>query len=134
MAMIPVVSLEHVGIVARSGETPLSAAFGDGPLHGTPMPSGVTVAHFGPHDVLELIWPHRPGSPVEKYLATRGPGLHHLALRVEVCLDELVDKLREAGFRTTGEIQGAADGRPSVFLHPSSTGGVLLELVQGERR
>jgi hypothetical protein len=133
MAMIPVVSLEHVGIVAQSGKTALSAAVSDAPLHGTPMPSGVTVAHFGPHDVLELIWPHQPGSPVEKYLTTRGPGLHHLALRVDASLDGLVSKLREAGFRTAGEVQAAADGRPSVFLHPSSTGGVLLELVQGER-
>jgi hypothetical protein len=134
MAILPVVSLEHVGIAARSSSSPLTAALSAVPLQGTLMPSGVTVAHFGPNEHLELLWPSRTGSPIEKFLERRGPGLHHLALRVDVSLSRLVERLQDAGLETTGAITESADGRPSVFLNPSHTGGVLIELVEGARR
>ena len=133
MALLPVVSLEHVGIASRSSRSWLADAVAGEPLHGTVMPSGVAVAHFGPADQLELLWPHREGSPIDRFLERRGPGLHHVSLRVDVPLAGLVETLKGSGVDTTGAIERSADGRLSVFLHPSCTDGVLVELVEGPR-
>jgi hypothetical protein len=133
MALLPVASLEHVGIAATSPTSPLVDVLGDAPLAATTMPSGVTVAHFGPAGRLELLWPGRPGTPIERFLERRGPGLHHVSLRVDLPLATVVEKLKEAGIATAGPIEASADGRPSVFLHPSGMGGVLVELVEGLR-
>jgi hypothetical protein len=133
MALLPAVSLEHIGIASRTPGTPLTDALGGQTLCGKLMPSGVTVAHFGPSDQLELLWPGQSGSPIDTFLDRRGPGLHHMALRVDVPLVPLVETLLSIGIRTTGPIEPAADGRLSVFLHPSSMGGVLVELVEGEQ-
>ena len=54
MALLPIVSLDHVGIASSSEQSPLADAVAGEPLRGTLMPSGVTVAHFGPDDLLEL--------------------------------------------------------------------------------
>jgi len=134
MVLLPIVSIDHVGIASRSEQSPLADAVTGELLRGTRMPSGVTVAHFGPGDVLELVWPGPTGSPIDKFLERRGPGLHHLALRVDDSLAELVETLKAAGLEATGRIEKSADGRSSVFLHPSGTGGVLIELVEGPPR
>ena len=133
MALLPIVSLEHVGIATTSSQSWLSDAVNDEPLQGKVMPSGVAVAHFGPGEQLEMLWPGRVGSPIDKFLERRGPGLHHLSLRVDVPLAALVETLKGTGVGTTGAIERSADGRSSVFLHPSGTGGVLIELVEGAR-
>lgn len=77
--------------------------------------------------------PARAGSPVERFLERRGPGLHHIALRVDEPLPDALERLRAEGIEAVGEIETSSDGRPCVFLHPSSTGGVLVELVAGPR-
>jgi hypothetical protein len=77
--------------------------------------------------------PSRSGSPVDRFLEKRGPGLHHLALQVSLPLETVIEQLEAAGVTTLGAIQPSSDGRPSVFLHPSTTGGVLIELVAGHR-
>lgn len=135
MALLPVRAVDHVGIAAPDPESPLARLLGCDPgAIGKPMPSGVTVGRFGPAAGLELVWPGRPGTPVDGFLARRGPGLHHVALRVEVALERLRDELRSAGVELVGEVDVSSDGRPCLFLHPRSTGGVLVELVEGERR
>jgi catechol 2,3-dioxygenase-like lactoylglutathione lyase family enzyme len=98
------------------------------------MPSGVAVARFGPAGMLELVWPERAGSPIAGFLARRGPGLHHVALRVDEPLESVARALRGAGLRLAGGVEPSSDGRPSLFVHPGATGGVLVELVEGERR
>ena len=97
------------------------------------MPSGVAVGRFGPCHMLELVAPASAGSPVERFLERRGPGLHHLALRVDEPLAEVVARLGELGIEAVGAVEPSSDGRPSIFLHPSTTGGVLVELVEGPR-
>ena len=114
MAPLPIVSLEHVGIASDSSRTPLTDALEGQRLHGTVMPSGVTVAHFGPGDCLELLWPAHSGSPIDKFLERRGPGLHHLALRVDLPLVDLAESLKGAGLETIGGVERSADGRLSV--------------------
>jgi methylmalonyl-CoA/ethylmalonyl-CoA epimerase len=129
--LLPAVTLDHVGIAA-AGASPLAELLGGAPAP-TEMPSGVAVARFGPETALELVTEARPGSPVEKFLATRGPGLHHIALRVDEPLVAVLERLAGAGVRAVGPIAASADGRPSAFLHPSGTGGILVELVEGPR-
>jgi methylmalonyl-CoA/ethylmalonyl-CoA epimerase len=126
--------LDHVGIaVTEPGGLPLARALGATETPLVEMPSGVAVGRFGPEDRLELVTPVRPGSPVERFLERRGPGLHHIAFRVDEPLEDVLPRLRSEGIEPVGEIEPAADGRRCVFLHPSSTGGVLVELVEGPR-
>jgi methylmalonyl-CoA epimerase len=125
--------LDHVGIAAEGPELPLAELLGVGTPELKTMPSGVAVARFGPERALELVVPTGTGTPIDRFLEERGAGLHHIALLVDQPLDELLPRLRAADIEIAGEIEPSSDGRPSLFLHPSSTGGVLVELVEGER-
>jgi LAO/AO transport system kinase len=78
---------------------------------------------------IELLEPAAADSPISKFLEKRGPGLHHLALRVPD-LETAVARLRESGARLLNEPRTGAGGHRYVFIHPASTGGVLLELIQ----
>ena len=79
---------------------------------------------------IELLEPTSPDSTIAKFLEKRGPGLHHVALQV-TNLVERVEELKAAGARLINEqVQIGAGGHMYVFVHPSSTGGVLLELVE----
>ena len=79
---------------------------------------------------IELLEPTTPDSTIAKFLDKRGPGLHHVALHV-TNLAERVQELKAAGTRLiNGEVKVGAGGHMYVFVHPASTGGVLLELVE----
>jgi methylmalonyl-CoA/ethylmalonyl-CoA epimerase len=130
--LIEALAVDHVGIAAPDGSSPLADALGNESPAGIAMPSGVTVARFGPGRGLELVWPGGPGTPIDTFLARRGPGLHHVALRVDVDLAELRGRMEQAGLALVGDgVERSSDGRACLFLHPRSTGGVLVELVQG---
>lgn len=79
---------------------------------------------------IELLEPTRPDSPVGRFLARHGEGLHHVALRVEK-LAATAQRLQQAGIRLVQEqVQTGAGGQRYVFLHPATAGGVLIELVE----
>jgi methylmalonyl-CoA epimerase len=79
---------------------------------------------------LELLEPTSGDSVIAKFIAKRGEGLHHVSLRVPD-LTAAVERLKEDGVRlVTDEIKVGAGGHRYVFVHPSSAGGVLLELVE----
>ena len=79
---------------------------------------------------IELLEPVSSDSPISKFLDKRGPGIHHIAVRVDDIRAELA-KMKEKGARLIDEQpRTGADGCLVAFVHPSSTGGVLLELVQ----
>jgi len=79
---------------------------------------------------IELLEATEPDSAIGRFIAKRGEGLHHIALRV-VDLAETVGKLKAQGVRLVSEtIQVGAGGHRYVFVHPSSANGVLLELVE----
>ena len=81
---------------------------------------------------LELIEPAGPDSAVARFLERRGPGLHHVALRVRDVAAALAT-LRARGVRLIDEQpRPGAEGRSVAFVHPSSTGGVLVELIARE--
>jgi methylmalonyl-CoA epimerase len=80
---------------------------------------------------LELLEPTSENSTIAKFIAKRGEGLHHVCLRVPD-LRAAVDRLKKDGIRlVSDQIKIGAGGHQYVFVHPASTGGVLLELVQG---
>jgi methylmalonyl-CoA epimerase len=80
---------------------------------------------------LELLEATSEDSAIAKFIAKRGEGLHHVCLRV-ADLPATVDRLRKDGVRlVSDEVKTGAGGHKYVFVHPSSTGGVLLELVEG---
>jgi LAO/AO transport system kinase len=78
---------------------------------------------------VELLEPTDPTSTIARFLEKRGPGLHHVALRVPD-LRASLERLRAAGARILNEPRAGAGGHIYVFVHPQSTGGVLLELIQ----
>jgi methylmalonyl-CoA epimerase len=79
---------------------------------------------------IELLEATSDDSPIARFIAKRGEGLHHVALRVPD-LEAAVERLRAAGARlVTDRIQAGAGGQRYVFVHPSSAKGVLLELVE----
>ena len=79
---------------------------------------------------IELLEPTTPDSPVGRFLAKRGEGLHHIALHVEDIAGTL-ETLKAQGARLISEeLQTGAGGHLYFFVHPSSAGGVLLEICQ----
>ena len=126
-------SVAHVGIAVHNIDEAL-AFYRDvlGLVPGRPESAdGATIVslHFGPVDV-ELLEPRDPASPVAKFLAKRGPGIHHVCYRVPN-LDTALQRCRAAGYRLIDETprQGAG-GRRIAFLHPKTTNGILLELTE----
>jgi methylmalonyl-CoA epimerase len=80
---------------------------------------------------LELLEATSENSTIAKFIAKRGEGLHHVCLKVPD-LPATVHRLKQDGVRLVSEeIKIGAGGHRYVFVHPSSTGGVLLELVEG---
>jgi methylmalonyl-CoA epimerase len=79
---------------------------------------------------IELLEALNADTPIGRFLAKRGEGLHHVAIRVDD-LNATVEKLKREGTRfISDEIKVGAGGHLYVFVHPSSTGGVLLELCE----
>jgi methylmalonyl-CoA epimerase len=77
-----------------------------------------------------LLEPASETSTIAKFIAKRGEGLHHVCLRVPD-LPQALEKLKKDGVRLVSEeIKTGAGGHRYVFVHPSSAGGVLLELVE----
>src|ERR1700733_7659347 len=80
---------------------------------------------------IELLEPTSEDSPVGRFLARRGEGLHHVALHVEN-ISAALETLKAQGARLISEdIQIGAEGHLYFFVHPSSAGGVLLEICEG---
>ena len=127
--------IDHVGVATEDLEGAI--ALYEGSL-GMPVAHRETVESQGVEAVLldvgeghvELLRPLGPDTPVGKYLASKGPGLHHVAYAVSD-IDEALRKLVDSGVKLIDEEprQGIRDSRVA-FLHPKATGGVLTELVE----
>lgn len=80
--------------------------------------------------LVELLEPERVGSPIDKFIEKRGPGIHHLCLNVDD-LDGTLERCKAAGVRLIDEQPRlGAEGKRIAFLHPSATAGVLVELSE----
>jgi methylmalonyl-CoA/ethylmalonyl-CoA epimerase len=126
-------SVAHVGIAVTS----ISEALGFyrdvlGLSPGRPETADgarIVSLHFGPVDV-ELLEPSDPDGPIARFLAKRGPGIHHVCYRVPD-LAAALERCKAAGYRLVDETpRRGAGGRRIAFLHPKSTHGVLLELTE----
>ncbi|MBK7641619.1 MAG: methylmalonyl-CoA epimerase [Planctomycetes bacterium] len=79
---------------------------------------------------IELVEPAAADSPITNFLAKRGPGIHHLAWRVENCA-KAIATLKQAGLQLIDDTpKPGSHGTTVAFVHPKSTGGVLMELVE----
>lgn len=92
---------------------------------------GARIAGLQAGDALvELLEPAVPGSPIAKFIDKRGAGIHHLCFAVPD-LDAALARCRQAGLRLIDESpRMGAEGKRIAFLHPSTTGGVLIELTE----
>ena len=80
--------------------------------------------------LVELLESGDPASPIGKFVARRGPGIHHICFAVPD-LDAVLDRCRAAGLRLIDDQPRiGAEGRRIAFLHPSSTAGILIELSE----
>lgn len=98
--------------------------------HPPEVADGATIVSlpFGESEV-ELLQPLTDTSPIARFLARRGPGIHHICFRVPD-LDQAVTRCREAGYQLVDEQpRTGAAGRRIAFIHPKSTAGILYELT-----
>jgi methylmalonyl-CoA/ethylmalonyl-CoA epimerase len=80
--------------------------------------------------LVELLEAADPTSPIGKFIAKRGPGIHHVCFAVDN-LDHALERCRRAGVRLVDETpRVGAEGKRIAFLHPGATGGVLVELSE----
>lgn len=127
--------IDHVGVAVEDLDAALALyreAFGLDVEHREVVEGqGVEAALIGVGEGhVELLAPLGERTPVGKFLARRGPGLHHVAYQVSD-VDSTLDTLRAAGLRLIDETarSGIRESRVA-FLHPEATGGVLTEVVQ----
>ena len=127
--------IEHIGIAVKDLEAAnklYETLLGVGPYKQEEVVSeGVATSFFQTGDSkVELLMATTPDSPMAKFIAKRGEGLHHLAFAVED-IDKEVQRLVEAGFQVLNEQPKlGADNKRIVFLHPKGAHGVLVELCQ----
>ncbi len=128
-------AIDHLGIAVKS----LAAAKSIYENLGLSISPVETVEHEKVRVVMvpvgesrfELLEPTSKDSTIAKFIAKRGEGLHHDCVKVPD-LRAAVERLKKDGVRlVSDEIRTGAGGHQYVFVHPSSSGGVLLELVQG---
>lgn len=128
--------IDHLGIAVASIDAALG--FWQSQL-GLPVEHRETVAHEQVHVAMlptgesriELLEAMTPESTIAKFIAKRGEGLHHVALRV-ADFEAAIERLRVSGARLLNEPRRGAGGHLYVFIHPASAGGVLLELIKDE--
>jgi methylmalonyl-CoA epimerase len=128
-------TIDHVGVAVEDIDTALGL-YRD--TLGMPLVHRETVAEQGVEAALldvgdghvELLAPLDPETPVGRFLSHRGPGLHHVAYRVDD-VERTLSVLSAAGLRLIDErARTGIRGSRVAFVHPASTGGVLTEIVQ----
>ena len=128
------ITIDHLGIAVKS----LAAARGIYEKLGLDVSREETVPQEKVRLVMvpvgesriELLEATSDDSTIARFIAKRGEGLHHVSLRVPN-LEATVERLKKDGVRLVSEeIKTGAGGHRYVFVHPASTGGVLLELVE----
>lgn len=127
--------LDHLGVAVKSLEEGVkfyrALGFREMPIEEVPTEQvRVGFLNLDNHASIELLEPTSDESPIAKFIAKRGPGIHHVCLRVKG-IDQAVAQLKTVGVRLINETpRPGAHGCRVVFVHPASTGGVLLELSE----
>ncbi len=129
--------IEHLGIAVAhldEAETLYTALLGAAPYKREDVASeGVRTSFFlTGNNKIELLEASSPDSPIHKFVQKNGPGIHHVAFHVEDIVSEM-ERLKEAGFTLLHETpKKGADNKLICFVHPKTTGGVLIELCQDD--
>ena len=126
--------IDHIGVAVVSIDDALGIyrALGLEEKHREEVPSQKVVTAFLPagESRIELLEPTAEDSPIAKFLARRGQGIHHICFGVRD-IEGAVADLEEKGFRLINSRPApGADGKKVVFLHPDSGNGVLIELSE----
>lgn len=126
-------SIAHIGIAVRALDELLPfyrdvLGLPDVPLDDA---DGASIAGLAAGaSLVELLEAKTDDSPIARFVAKRGPGIHHICFAVDD-LDATLEKCRAAGLRLIDETPRiGAEGKRIAFLHPSATGGVLIELSE----
>jgi len=132
--MANIKKINHIGVAVSDIEGSLAFwrdALGLKVDHIEEVPSQKATVVFLPvgESELELVRPTSDDTGVAKFLAERGGGVHHLCLEVDDIASALGD-LKEKGVRLINETPLELPGRKMAFVHPKSTGGVLVELYE----
>jgi len=128
-------TLDHIGIAVGDLSQALAFyrdALGLDVTAPEDVPSQRVRVHFVPvgEAAIELLEPTSPDSPIATFIAKRGPGVHHVTLRVDD-IRETLGRLKARGVRLIDEApREGAEGALIAFIHPASTHGVLVELKQ----
>lgn len=131
--------LHHVAIAVRSlaEARPLYVdAMGltaGEPEHVPTQKVNVLVCHAGSQRI-ELVEPAAPDSPITRFLETRGPGLHHIAFEVADCAAAIAQLTARGVHLIDTTPRPGSHNTTIAFIHPKSTGGVLIELVEDPAR
>jgi methylmalonyl-CoA/ethylmalonyl-CoA epimerase len=125
--------LAHIGIAVRSLEEILPLYRDILDLSEVPLDNadGAAIAGLSAGEPLvELLEAESPDSPIGRFVAKRGPGIHHICFSVDD-LDAALERCKAAGIRLIDESPRiGAEQKRIAFLHPSSTAGVLIELSE----
>lgn len=125
--------IAHIGLAVRSLDEILPFYRDVLGMPETPLADsdGARIAGLVAGETLvELLEPANPDSPVDRFIARRGPGIHHVCFAVDD-LDATLERCRAAGVRLIDEVpRVGAEGKRIAFLHPASTSGVLVELSE----
>lgn len=127
--------IEHIGIAVKNLEesnTLFAALFGKPHYKIEEVQSeGVKTSFFdvGPNKI-ELLEGTNPDSPISKFIAKKGEGIHHIAFAVSDIKTEITRLKKEGFIILNEEPKLGADNKLVAFLHPKSTNGVLIELCQ----
>ena len=132
--MAKITKINHIAIVVADIDQALGFwrdALGLELEHVEDVPSQKAVVAFLPvgDSEVELVKPTTEDSGLAKFLAERGGGMHHLCVEVDDIAAKL-EELKAKGVRLINETPTVLPGRKMAFVHPKSTGGVLVELYQ----
>ncbi|HEY4721407.1 MAG TPA: methylmalonyl-CoA epimerase [Anaerolineae bacterium] len=127
--------IDHVAIVVDNIDNALSFwrdALGLDMTHLEEVKEQESIVAFLPaaQSEVELVKPTTETSGVAKYLAKRGPGMHHICFEVDDIRQALTALAAQGMELIDKEPRTSADGKLYAFVHPKSTGGVLIELYQ----
>jgi methylmalonyl-CoA/ethylmalonyl-CoA epimerase len=125
--------IAHIGIAVRAIDEllPFYRELLDLDDHPLADSDGARIAGLAAGDSLvELLEPNAADSPISRFIDRRGPGIHHICFAVHD-LDDTLARCRAKGIRLIDDTPRAgAEGKRIAFLHPASTGGVLIELTE----